>query len=296
MASYTIYEEGLPQSWFESQLTRYKTNSDLLRDYYLAEEINTLKAFYDGDSTAEQAAEAITRPINSTPVPKINTMSDEIVPLTQLWRLYTDVLIEAPSSRTADLIALGLAIDRVPDRLHRGEALDDNDEPMVWKGLPYVAMVWGDANWMFAHQIVDGCKDADARRRARDVYFKQQDVEAQLVHAGILEWSNALRFMVDALENDPNSPDTDDTTPVVVDFQFPAVAIWVRHNGRRLYEAATTVDLKSLVRTAREFDTPLDRYAFWKRRLGEVARGEPDEFVTGEARAALEMFEAFEMT
>ncbi|ODM20653.1 hypothetical protein SI65_03706 [Aspergillus cristatus] len=81
--------------------------------------------------------------------------------LSRLVELLVDALIEWPSSRTPDLIALLTAISKTPDNLHRGEALNYDDELLTWDGVPYINMVWRDANWMTPHIIVKECSKSD---------------------------------------------------------------------------------------------------------------------------------------
>ncbi|BCR89255.1 uncharacterized protein ACHE_50453S [Aspergillus chevalieri] len=94
-----------------------------------------------------------------------------------------DALIEWPSSRTPDLVALLTAISKTTDNLHWNEAVDDDEEFLACDGVPYINMVWRDANWMMMHVIIKKCSKSDdfetSKRNARDNYLKTQDVEAQ---------------------------------------------------------------------------------------------------------------------
>lgn len=294
---------GVPPSWFSAQLARYKTNSDILKDFYLAQEVSALKAFHDGVATTEQAANAITRPISTNPVPSVGTSSDEIVAITQLWRLYKDALVEWPSNRTQDLVALGVAISGIPDQIHRGEALDDDEDqnPLTWQGLPALYMVWRDAHWMHPSDIVQQCRDdTAARQRARDVYLKQQDVEARLVAVGIFKYKFAFRSVITALEKAKRSDDhheheparEGDLEPLELDFHIPAAARWIKHNGQRVYTSIVKEELKDLEeqdipRGARQFDRPADRWKLWEQRFSDVARDGLDDFTKAEAQAAV---------
>lgn len=303
---YSLLDENpVPASWFEAQLTRYATKSDILRDTYLSPEINALKDFHDGITSAGQAAHTITRPISTNPVPSLGTYSDEIVAVSHLWRLYKDALVEWPSSRTQDLIALGVAISELPDQLHLGEALDDDEQapkPMTWKDLPGIYMVWRDAHWQRPFDIVEKCKTDEERRYARDVYLKQQDVEAQLVASGILKYKLAFQAVITSLEvakrpeeKSGHDPAKDgDFEPLELDFHIPTAARWIKHIGRRMYVSVVErelkdVDEKSIPRGARLFDKPADRWGFWERRLNDVIRDEGDEFIKKEASMAIDI-------
>jgi hypothetical protein len=306
---YTLLPDGpVPSSWFEAQLTRYSTRSDILRDTYLSAEVNALKSFHDGTTSAAEAAHAITRPISTTPVPSIGTSSDVIVPVTQLWRLHKDALVEWPPTCTQDLIALGVAISELPDRLHRGEALDDNDErtPLVWKDLPYIHMVWRDAHWQRPIDIVEKCKDDASRRHARDVYLKQQDVQAELVAAELFEYKLAFREVITDLEIARKPEDTGGHDPATdgdfelleLDFHISAAVRWIKHNGTRMYISLVEKELKDLPETsiprgARHFEKQAERWQFWERRFGDVAGDDKaDEFTRQEAQAGLDTMEA----
>lgn len=306
---YTLLPNGpVHARWFEAQLTRYNTRSDILRDTYLSAEIKALKDFHDGTTSTAEAAQAITRPISTNPVPSIGTSSDAIVPVTQLWRLYKDALVEWPSNRTQDLVTLGVAISELPDHLHRGEALDDNDErsTLAWKDVPYIHMVWRDAHWQRPVDLVEKCKDDEARRHARDVYLKQQEVEAQLVAANLFEYKLAFREVIIDLEiakkpedKGDHDPATDgDFEPLELDFHISAAARWIKHNGGRMRVSLVEKELKdlpenSIPRGARHFERQGERWQFWERRFGDVARDEEaDEFTRREAQAGLDAMKA----
>ncbi|KAI1063175.1 hypothetical protein LB507_005537 [Fusarium sp. FIESC RH6] len=186
-----------------SKRSRLKSKNETLRGY-LYTEIDVLKSFHDGELGYDEAAHAITRPASESPVPKLDTYEDEIHVICHLWRLLEDALVEWPSTRTPDLIKLCLAISKVPDKIHKGEATDDDYQPMVWEGLPYFGMVWTDAHWMDPHEILEEQKNMDvaARRQARDVYVKQQNAEAQPVMAEILLWRTACWAITYALERE----------------------------------------------------------------------------------------------
>ncbi|KAL3952823.1 hypothetical protein ACCO45_012766 [Purpureocillium lilacinum] len=232
--------QAIPEAWFDEQLKRYRTSNDILQDY-ISKEVEVLKAYYGRQVRPQDAARAITRPITSTSIPLGETSSDDIVPLTQLWRLLKDALVEWPSGRTPDLVLLLAAIARRRDRIHRGEALDDDERPMTWACLPYLTMIWSEAYWMEPGQIVRRCNSVGSRHRARDAYIKQQDAEAQLVAAGLFEWRRAFWYLIKTLERVANHNDNtvasgDNTAEVLLqaDFHIPAVACWIKHNGRKL--------------------------------------------------------------
>lgn len=182
----TLYSESSPsidEQWFEAQLKRYEKSA--YKECY-GEEVAALKDFYNGKTNAEQAATAITQPISKSPIQDLGGYSDDAVALSQLWNLLRNALIEWPSSRTPDLVALLLAMTKVTDPIHRGELLDDaGEKPEPWAELPFFYMVWSDPFWRTPGQIARQSKDAASRKHECKVYIKQQDVEARLVAAGI---------------------------------------------------------------------------------------------------------------
>lgn len=186
--SYTLYSESSPsidELWFEAQSKRYEKNA--YKECY-GEEVAALKDFYNGKSNAEQAATAITQPISKSPIQDSGGYSNDAVALSQLWTLLKNALIEWPSSRTPDLVALLSAMTKVTDAIHRDQLLDDADEKLEpWAELPWFRMIWSDAFWRTPGQIARQTKDAASRKHECKVYIKQQDVEARLVSAANFE-------------------------------------------------------------------------------------------------------------
>ncbi|RYP05420.1 hypothetical protein DL765_009847 [Monosporascus sp. GIB2] len=288
----------VPQGWFDAQLSRYRTSSEVLKSF-LSQEIQALQDFHNGETNVNEAAHAITRPISTSSIPALGTSSDEIVAITQLWRLFKDALIEWPTHSSAELVDLLSAITKVPDQLHRGEALDDDNKPMLWDGIPYFTMVWSDAHWMRPGHIVRRCDDTASRQRACDIYLKQQDVESQLVAAGLFPWKLAFQYIIKALEKPPDPNDNTQAQndaigedQLQVDFHIPAVASWIKHNGQRLYEELARDELKNWERSdvpayTKQFGLSTDRWTFWKKRLSEVAGDAPDEVTKKAAQTAV---------
>lgn len=192
---YTLYPENsssIGEQWFELQLDRHGKKA--YKACY-GEEVAALKAFYDGKTSIEQSATAVTQPISKSPIQEFGDYSDDAVALCQLWDLLKNALIEWPPSRTADLIALLSAMTKVTDLIHRGELLDDNNEkPRSWAELPWFHMIWFDDFWRRPGQIARQAMDAASRQHECEVYIKQQDVEARLVAAGIFECKQSHTF------------------------------------------------------------------------------------------------------
>jgi hypothetical protein len=175
---------SVPHQWFEARLGRQPKNA--VHKVCLEAEVAALEDFHDGKTSIGEAAKAITQPISNSSIQDLGGYSDDAIALCHLWNLLTNALIEWPSSRTPDLVGLLSAMSKVTDPIHRGQLLNDHDEnPCLWSQLPYITMVWRDDFWMTPGQISRRVTDAAGRSHARAVHVKQQDVEAQLVAAGI---------------------------------------------------------------------------------------------------------------
>jgi len=306
MATYTLLNEELqevPQSWFDAQTSEHhqKTKNASLKSFH-EEEVKALKAYHDGHLAVEAAAAMITRPISESPVPELGGYSDHATAICQLWTLLTTALVEWPSSRTNQLVSLLTAISRVPDQVHRGEVLDDDRKtPRTWSSLPWFEMVWSDAHWMKPGMIIRRASDDADKRRRRDIYVKRQDVEAQLVAAGLLEWKRAFQYLINALERKPGPHDHQEAASdgeadrqLKLDFQIPAAARWIKHNGKRLHDGLVKDELrdwdkKDIPSASMHFEQPEERWAFWRDRFAEIQRDESDSFVKEAAGTAIDL-------
>ena len=290
MRDFSLLEENsqiIPQKWFDAQVGRDHTHSALKA--FKREEVAALQDWYDGKSTLEEAAQAITQPIVDSPIPELGTYSDEITALCHLWQLLIDALIEWPSARTPQLFSLLAAISKVSGGIHHGKASDDDEKPLSWAGLPYLILVWFNCEWMNPGQIAKRTTEDAARANARRVYIKQQDIEAQLVAADMLAWKYAIKYLIHALEKTPDPTEETDTTyhrhgngPVKLDFHIPAVACWIKHNGQRVYDSLLRDEVKDwnkkdIPTVAMQFEHPAQRWLYWEKRLQEVAENGPDE-------------------
>ncbi|GMF77577.1 hypothetical protein BDV35DRAFT_289361 [Aspergillus flavus] len=292
--------DPVPDEWFEAPIRPYDGKSEEHKQM-LTEELAILKAFYHGVMTAEEAAYAITRPISTSSIPVLNTYSDECIALFMLWRQIVNACEEWPASRIPDLVALLSAISKIPDHIHRGEATDDEDEgPLGWDILPYFAAEWRDAHWRIPMNILQDYPDTAARLRERGLYIRAQEVESQLVAAGIWDLWRAINYVIWTLEMKPNHDyHAEERTGVhhhplafyslELDFQVPAVACWIKHNGQRMHQCIARDGLKGnpdLPTVRMHFGEPIERWAFWKKRLLELAN-DPDDFTRRGAQLAI---------
>lgn len=308
--NYSLPEDNataVPEEWFDRQLTRHTYKSPILKGF-LDEEVAALKLYHGGKLSTSDAAHAITRPVSDSPVPDLGTYSDEISAVCQLWVLLTDALVEWPSCRTADLVGLLVAITKLPDSIHRGEALDEDGKPWSWGDTPYIAMVWGDATWMRPGDLYRRTPvtddDGAARQRVRRVYIKQQDVEAQLVREGILDARRAFQYLIRTLEKIPGpqdeaetSRDSESAVQLKLDFQVPAAACWLKHDGRKLREGVVKDVLKDwekrhIPAEALQFSNPAERWTYWEKRLREIAKTGPDDSTREAAEKAVGCMQA----
>lgn len=215
--------------------------------------------------------------------------------------------MEWPSCRTADLVALLVAISKLLGGLHRGEAHDDDERPLAWKYLPHIAMVWSDATWMRPGQLARRTPvtdDGAARQRVRLIYIKEQDVEAQLVREGIFEPQRGYQHLIRTLEKIPGpqddaeaSDDAEADFQLKLDFQVPAAACWLKHNGRVLRDGLVKDELKDwekrkIPAEAMQFSYPAERWTYWEKRLREIAKSGPDDSTREAAETAVGYMQA----
>ncbi|KAE8327775.1 hypothetical protein BDV39DRAFT_214945 [Aspergillus sergii] len=286
---YSFFPEGdpVPDEWFEAPIRPYSGISEE-HNQMLTEELAILRAFYHGVMTVEEAAYAITRPISTSSIPFLDTYSDGCIALFMLWRHIVNACEDWPASRIPDLVAFLSAISKVPDHIHRGEATDDEDEgPMGWDILPYFAAEWRDTHWRIPMDILNDYPDTAARLRKRGLYIRAQEVEA----INYVIWTLEMKPNHDCLEENRHGADYHPLAfySLELDFQVPAVACWIKHNGKRMYECIARDRLKGNpdVPTVRmHFGEHIERWAFWKKRLREIAN-DPDDFTRRGAQVAI---------
>lgn len=266
----------IPNAWFQAQSNRrYRS---IVHEACHKKETKALQSFANGATTVDEAAYAITQPISTTSIQNTNEYSDDCYALCHLWGLFKSALIEWPSTRTAELVALLTAISKMEDPIHLGEFLDEDDNKAVpWAKLPYFTLVWGDAFWMTPGQIMRRATDAAAVRHVLQVYVKQQDTESRLVAAGLV-WDErrAISYLIRTLERIPTAEDERITTgdgdaedQLKLDMQIPAVRGWILHNGAQIYRSLPGIrdwPRRDLPTVTLRFDQPTDRWTFWQRR------------------------------
>jgi hypothetical protein len=290
-------------AWFKGQKQRRVQNNDpSLRDW-LAKEVDAFKAFHDGHMNADEAALTMTRPISTSPVPALGGYSDEILAVGNLWRVIIAALIEWPSATTPDIFALLNAIAKVSDKLHKGEAIDDDGEELTWARFPYFSLTWHESTGadLQPGQICRQYSDSTLLASARRLYLKMKDIEAQLVAKHVLGMNKSMiQYIVRALEKQIDHSDEqlapDEATgysQVRLDFHVPAISFIFKYNRREIYDQVVQNGLRDwtqcqLPTGARRFESGAERWLFWRRRLAELAQGDADDQVKVAAQASLE--------
>lgn len=186
-----------PSSWFSTQVERWASSKYTPINTMTKEAITTLQAFHDRRLDAASAAQQITAPISTSPVPDLGTYSDDSAALTSFWHVLTTALVEWPRTRTDDLLALLTAIGAQPQPggIHQGQATDpDGKAPLTWSTWPYFGLVWYGASSRQPQQADrEGAaaelssEDARVHEAAQAVYARLMELEARLVEAGILK-------------------------------------------------------------------------------------------------------------
>ena len=85
--------------------------------------------------------------------------------------------------------------------------------------------------------------------------------------------------------------DVDGDGQVELDFHIPAVACWIRHIGKKVYNSLLRDELKDWKReipaVALQFEQPIQRWLFWEKRLQEIAENGPDRDIRAAAESAV---------
>jgi hypothetical protein len=266
----------IPEEWFQAQYGRNYRST--VHEACHKKEIAALRCFANGETSVDEAAYAITQPISTTSIQDTGDYSDDCFALCHLWTLFMRALMQWPSTRTSDLIALLTAVSRTEDPIHRGEFLDDDDEePVPWAQLPHFNLPWSDAFWMTPGQIMRRATDAAAERQAHQIYVKQQDIESRLVAARLVwDEKRAIRYLMRTLEKTPTAEDQriatsdgDAEDQLKLEMQIPAACNWILRNGGRIYHRLLDIrdwQRRDIPAMALRFDQPIDRWTHWQNR------------------------------
>lgn len=253
----------MSEEWFAEKLAPDGDTEDGIHPI----EAESLKSYLQKRVSVEEAAVAITKPVETSSDPKED--------LPRLWGFLMDALIELPSEVTESLVELLRAIELLPEPdLSRVDKSKWPPHGTLWRGLPG-----------FGHQYVDTyqydrwrdravhAKDAAERDRIRALQVKKANVEAQLVMAGDIggiDIAFGYECVTDALERN-----IDDD--FVLEVEIWATAKWFEVAGGRFRDGAARGEENWALDRAghrKDFDVwkgkksvTWERWSFWRSRL-----------------------------
>lgn len=224
------------------------------------DEAQALKDYYHKKTSAKEAAQAITRPIEESKDPGAN--------LYRLWALLKDALVELPATQIPALIQLLDAIQQLPEPDLTGRRTENTPaDGFLWRKLPGFGHMWADEHkrddWRRTLAAGDPANRAD--RRAEHV--KKAKIEARLAVVDVggipLDWG--YDCIADALER----------REAVLDFEIPAAAEWIAIAGKRLHAGAVDGEESWALERRRDFGKEgkamsLERWSFWEKRMEEL--------------------------
>lgn len=268
----------MSDDWFASKVAP-ETDKD---DGCHADEAKALKNYLDGKTNADQAARAITLPVEAESDPGYNP--------SRLWALLIDAMTELPSSAESKVIKLLQAIQSLPPADLTGkETANIEDGKVLWSDLPGFGHLWVDLDWQDWRRMVDESSPLQ-RNELRANRRKRASVEAQLVVERIdaitLAWGHDC--ICDALER----------SNAVLDIEVPATVEWFAIAAKRIWDEIPAENWA----LARERDLwkegkkmTLERWSFWKERLAWVSEAkELDEGTRDAARRTITAMTAVE--
>ncbi|KAI4722146.1 hypothetical protein E4T48_01436 [Aureobasidium sp. EXF-10727] len=283
--------ESISDQWFDGMIQKPANQN-------FHHEINAVRAYHHGRSSASEAACAMTRPLTYSPLPRKGTES----PSFALMFLLAEFLDEWPLSRSREFITLLRAFEHLVDGPHGGQYEAEDDGPTLWKDLPWLRSIWrNDICWESPDLITKRCAKTPAiQEHEFEIYIKRQDISAQLTAAGILEIKHAYYLIAWALEYDHESDDLGKRRrphmPFIPDWHIPSIARYIIVNGKRFYEDAINQNMQGCFKIPPyKYDRMCkERWDFWKERLTEFADGAEgvNEVTKGEAKAAVQHMES----
>lgn len=260
----------MSDEWFKCKIAP----ADAPEDGCRPDEAKALQNYYHKQVSAEEAAQALTRPVES--------LENSYDNLYRLWGLLIDALMELPEREISNLVQLLDAIQRLPKpNLTEKQTGSAPSEGSLWRGLPRFGHMWADEHkqdhWRDTLSIKDPAKRAEQRAK----HIRKARVEARLTVANIggipLDWG--YDCIADALER----------RNAVLDFEIPAAAEWIAVAGNRLYAGAVDGRESWALERRRDFQTEdakmsTERWSFWMKRMKELC--EQSKIEEDAARAA----------
>lgn len=247
---------NMSDEWFEGKIA----TADAPEDGCHPDEAKALQDYYHKKVTAQEAAQALTRPIESSENPYDN--------LYRLWGLLIDALVELPETEISNLVQLLDAIQRLPNpNLTERQTGNASSEGSFWRGLPRFGHMWADEHKQDHWRDTLSTKDPAKRAIQRAKHIRKARVEAGLTVANVggipLDWG--YDCIADALE----------CRNAVLDFEIPAAAEWIAVAGNRLLAGAIDGRESWALERRRDFQKEeakmsKDRWSFWLKRMEEL--------------------------
>lgn len=251
----------MSDAWFNEKIVP----DGVAEDGCHPDEAQALKDYCHKRTNANEAAQAITQPIEGSKDPGAN--------LWRLWSLLIDALVEPPPTQTPALIQLLAAIQQLPEPDLTGRLTENTPaDGHLWRNLPGFGHMWADVHKRDNWRETLAASDPALRAQLRTLHVKKAGIEARLAVADVggipLDWG--YECIADALERHD----------AVLDFEIPAAAEWIAIAGKRLHAGAVAGEESWALERRRDCGMEgramrLQRWAGWERRLEEVAeRGE----------------------
>ena len=265
----------MSESWFSEKIA---PGGDIL-DGCDPREAEALKEYIHHQTTAAEAAAAITQPVKTDADPRDS--------LSRLWGLLGDALMELSLSLSSSLVQLLGAIQELPGQIPAGTS-NNVTIPMdlFWRDLPSFGHQWSDTyerrDW---RRLVRAEPSQDERDKLGAEYVRRQGVEAQLASASIAGFTLDAGYecICDALER----------SDAILEFEVPAATLWLLFAGRRIHTAAVDRAESWALSEVRDLwpadnqTLSLERWSRWEYRMKtllEQATANHD-IVTGNAAA-----------
>ncbi len=255
----------MSDTWFREQIAP----EGLAEDGCHPDEARALQSYLSNKINTQEAAHAITQPIQSSDNPSAY--------LYRLWGLLQDALTELPATYIPPMVSLLQAIQDLPDTdlTSKPTGTAPPKAGFSWKGLPNFGHMWSDLHkqdhWrkdlLTTLSSYPNPADKLKKRQAlRAYHIRKANIEARLAIANIggisLDWG--YDAIADALELDT----------AVLDFEIPAAREWIKVAGKPLYQGAKegreSWALSRMRHMGREDGKmSLSRWEFWEGRMRE---------------------------
>lgn len=259
----------MTDAWFENAIERPGPDGEGCR----RSEAMALKHYLRNQITVSTASEQIAKPTEESLSP-----GD---PLLYLWGLLQDAATEIPGCQSK-IVRLLLEIQKRPDvhitEQQRDGALSDR-QWTLWKDLPHFGHDWFDLHWWVhcSHWRIE-----PARFQTADIKAKLSNIacaDALFATSGIFgttECAAGLARLADTLED----------TAAVLDIEMILVREWLENAGKMIFEMCGKELQHRRLHNAKEWEelsgkeerklwkggsgASLERWRFWKQRLGQI--------------------------